>query len=223
MSRKSFVALFFCAICGCTSISSTLVNRTDSDVFIGNSDGKPSSHESATPYKGVPITLRVPTHLDVAIKESIWLDKSGTTICYVKATNRHLFVETKLVETDKVFTVDVKRPAAGTLTYTLGFGDNDPAKNLDNSQYFKSIAASIVDTTINDVNTSLQTLLPTIQKLAAKPTGAGDNIENLIEENRVVAWKRFDLDAPDFEAQVACFVELHLNACNSCKQYNAKP
>lgn len=220
MSRHvSTLVLSSLLFTGCTSISSTLVNRTDSDIFIGNSNGNVKSHCQARPFKGVPITLRVPTHLDIAVKETIFLrptdDKSE--LVRVRTPKRHLFVEANLVETDKVFAVDVKRPAAGTLDYTMEFGDN--ANNLDNSQYFKEIKNKIADKTIQDVTTALETVVPSLQKLAATPTTAGSDLKDVIQENRVVAWKRFDLDTHDFEQQVGMFLEQHLNCCNSCREY----
>ena len=213
---------------GCTSISSTLLNRTDNDVFIGNSNGEPNSHCGARPFKGVPITLRVPTHLDVAIKEKIFLRKlSNGNLVRVQTKQRSLFVEPTVIETDKVFTVDPKRPAAGTLTSTLTWGtDQSSAGGADNSQYFASIVNNIKDETIVDVTAALNTLLPTLKGLN---TSAGDDqpgggakatLESqLITESRTVAWKRFDLDAVGFEHEVADFVSQHMNCCNSCEAY----
>ncbi|MSR57641.1 MAG: hypothetical protein EXS05_08210 [Planctomycetaceae bacterium] len=202
---------------GCNSISSTLLNRTEDDTFFGNSNGDPCRKCQTRPFKGVPITLRVPTHFDIAIKETILLraDSEKKRLTRVSTPRPQLFVEARIVETDKVFTVDVKRPAAGTLDYTMAFGENKDA--LDNSQYFKQIKSKIVDKTINDVNTALQTILPLLPKPGlASPTAAGDGLSDVMSENRVVAWKRFDLDAPDFEHQVACFLEQHMNAASGC-------
>ncbi len=166
----------------------------------------------------------MPTHLDVAIKESIILakDNNGQKLYQLTSTKRQIFVEANLVETDKVFTVDPKRPAAGTLAQTLTFGNKGTnAGDPDNSQYFASIAYNIQDNTIKEVNNSLNTLLPLLGK---KPStgnpaaGGGENLSIIQEEvSGVIAWKRFDLDAPDFEAQVECFIEQHLNGCDDCQ------
>lgn len=209
---------------GCNSISSTLLNRTEDDTFFGNSNGEPCRKCQTRPFKGIPITLRVPTHFDIAIKETVLLRAdSKKRLTRVFTPRPQLFVDTQIVETDKVFTVDVKRPAAGTLEYTMAFGDNkDP---LDNTQYFKQIKSHIVDKTISDVNAALQTILPLLPKpmtgrstAADVPPPADPGLSNLLSENRVVAWKRFDLDAPDFEQQVACFLEQHMNGAGGWQQ-----
>lgn len=207
---------------GCTSISSTMLNRTDADFYVGNSNGRTKCDGQSRPFKGVPITVRVPTHLDVAIKESIMLAKDTETneLYQLASTRRHVFVEASLVESDKVFTVDPKRPAAGTMGYTFLFGDKAKAGDPDNSQYFKSISYQIKDRTVNEVNASLNTLLPLLarQSMTGRQAAAGEKISIIQEEIvGVVAWKRFDIDAPDFEAQVECFVEQHLNCCGSCQ------
>jgi hypothetical protein len=210
-------------IAGCTSMSSTMLNRQDDDVFVGNSNGQPRQDGRPRPFKGVPMTVRVPTHLDIAIKENILLyrTKDGR-LQRVKTAKRSLFVETTPIETDKVFMVDVKRPLAGTVDYTLTFGGVD-ANGTDNSQYFTEVKNKIQDKTIQDVNTALQSILPLLRGLpTGKSTGADLTSAldaQIIPEVRVVAWKRFDLDAPDFAQQVAAFIELHLNCCNDCREY----
>ncbi|MBI3861600.1 MAG: hypothetical protein HY290_06865 [Planctomycetia bacterium] len=204
---------------GCNSVSSTLVNRTESDLFYGNSNGKPCRKCQTRPFKGVPITIRVPTHLEIAVKETLFLELSSDEKRLQQVITPHpqLFIETKLVETDKVITVDPKRPAAGSLDYTMNFGKKDPDPSKDNAQYFTDIRSNIVDKTINDVNTALQGIIPLLQakKTSGKLTsGVNVDKDKFFEEHRVVAWKRFDIDAVDFEQQVADFIDQHLN-CNS--------
>lgn len=217
---KLLCALACVTTLGCSSVKSTVLNRTQDDVFFGNSNGNPDGNCAARPFNGVPITLRVPTHLDIAVKETILLRTFGSgdkmLLVRLQTPIRQLSIEAKLVETDKVFTVDVKRPAAGTLDYTMEFGDK--TGDLDNTQYFKQIKSHIVDKTVQDADKALQTVLPLLRK--ATPASAGDTASDLaaqvITETRTVAWKRFDLDTPDFEMEVGCFVEQHLNCCNNC-------
>ena len=40
---------------------------------------------------------------------------------------------------------------------------------------------------------------------------------------RTIAWKRFDINEPDFEQQLVQFVNLHLNDCNECGPSNTCP
>jgi hypothetical protein len=208
-------------VAGCTSISSTVLNRQDDDVFVGNSNGRPRGDGQPRPFKGVPMTIRVPTHLDIAIKENILLFRAPNgRMQRIKTAKRSLFVEPKCIETDKVFMVDVKRPLAGALNYKLVFGSN-VSGGPDNSQYFNEVKTHLADTTIQDVNTALGSILPLVAKLAAGDTNpsAPPLDSTIATEVRTVAWKRFDLDAPDLHQQVAAFVEQHLNCCNDCHEY----
>lgn len=202
---------------GCTSVKSTLINRTESDIFIGNSNGKPKAKCAARPFNGVPITLRVPTHVDVVIKEKILLRSKGIhDLTRVATTKRHLFVETRVIETDKVFTVDIKRPGAGTLNYGMTFGEGK------NAQYFAELSSEIEDNTLQDITEAIGTIT---QAVTTSQTGGNDPKAAMrptfFPETRTVAWRRFDIDSPAFEQQVAEFVSQHMNQCNSCALYEA--
>ncbi len=207
-----FLVLSVCAA-GCTTISSTMLNRTDNDVFVGNSNGDPNNNCGATPFKGIPITVKVPTHVDVAIRETYYLALNNGKLKELSVRHRNLDVETTLVETEKLFTVDFPRPASGSLDYGL---DLDPA-----TQYFTGIENTIIDNTIADVSSAINSLIPVIaaQTGAAGGLDVSDDLKkHLIVDTRVVAWKRFDINSPDIEFQVRDFVDKHVNCCNSCKQ-----
>jgi hypothetical protein len=221
--RGVAMTLMLVAVAGCNSISSSMLNRLETDDFVGNSNGEPKKHCQTRPYKGVPITLRVPTHVDVAVQEKVRFSFSDGELCAIRTPKRHLSVDTELIYTDKVFTVDVKRPAAGTADYTLEFGGQ--TASLDNRQYFKELKSKIVDETIEDVTGAIDTVFSAVP---ASKSG-DDNGETLtqrddvkfFDQTRTVAWKRFDVDAADFEMQVAAFVQQHLNGCHSCAGYHA--
>jgi hypothetical protein len=205
MLKKVVPVLLIATAWGCTSTTSTLLNRTDSNHVVGNSNGFTRAAGQSRPFKGVPITVRLPTHLDVTIKESDLYKDAAPPDHLTRipnATSRS--VETALVETDKVFTVDPKRPAAGNLTQTLDFGAGE------NSQYFQQIKYKIEDETIKDINAALNTLLPRIPTTTKGKSASSDLPEGVREMSRVVAWKRFDIDSPDFEQKVIAFVEMHL-------------
>ncbi len=232
--KRLYLLVTASCLAGCASVKSTAINRVDSDVFIGDSNGKPKVHCSARPFNGVPVTLRVPTHLDVAIQEKLLF------ICDGKTMKRHMgkrnfSVHTELVRTEKVFTVDPKRPAAGQLNYKMRFGANDG--NVDNSQYFSELDGFVVDRTIADVTLALRDITNALEgkgptkkpgatpepKDVPAPAGAAGAIApaeatvTYIPEVRTVAWQRFDIDSPTFEQDVAAFVELHMNRCHSCE------
>lgn len=215
---KLGLILSLLATVGCTSISSTALNRTDGDTFYGSSNGDPGANGETRPFKGIPMTVRVPTHVDVTIKEKVLLRVTDTEVVYLQAPKKHLSVESDIVYTDKVFTVDPKRPGGGSLDYNIGFGSKN--ENYDNRQYFKSIGTQITDTTIKDITKAIATVTEAIT------TSTGQLDVNrlpgkVVVKHRTVAWRRFDVDAPDFELQIQCFVEQHMNNCNSCSGYRA--
>lgn len=209
-SPRVALGLIALLVAGCNSISSTMLNRTESDMFIGNSNGQPQHGNQARPFKGVPITVRVPTHVDVAILEEVIFRLSGDSICRVSRPQPTYDVKVVPVYTDKVFTIDLKRPAGGDLDYTIEFGDGE------NSQYFKALNSKITDQTIQDINAAIQTVVKATTASTGNPK-PNDNPPKFEfkTEYRTVAWKRFDLDAVDFEDQIACFVSSRLNSANA--------
>ena len=145
MNARFVLSVMACGalgIAGCNSISSTALNRTDGDVFVGTSNGNGGPRCITKPFKGVPITVRVPTHVDIVVKEKVDLYYQGGELSSIKPCRRTLFVEPELIQTEKVFTVDINRPFSGDADYTLDF---DPAGK--NPQYFTQVKAKIVDTT----------------------------------------------------------------------------
>ena len=220
MNARFVLAVMACGalgVAGCNSISSTALNRTDGDIFVGTSNGSTGPRCITKPFKGVPITVRVPTHVDIVVKEKVDLYYQGGELSSIKPCRRTLFVEAKLIQTEKVFTVDINRPFSGDADYTLDF---DPAGK--NPQYFTQVKAKIVDTTIQDVNTALSTLMPLLSGNRTSADGGGDSGTELaaegtvIPEVRTVAWKRFDLNSPSLQCDVGAFVGQHLNCDRNC-------
>ena len=214
MQRKSLVASFgvLTLVCGCTSFTSTILNRLDDNSFVSSSNGEPCIHESARPFKGIPITLQVPSHLDIYIDETYFLQKStdagiadnGGDIYVMEESPVGTLrgVRADVIKSKKVFFVDFKRPASGTLDMGATFNDE---------QYFKSITSRLEDTTIMDSAALLGTVL---NFATGRSTAAGDGATDLppsvLRKTRVAAYRRFDINEPDFEQQVECFVRLHL-------------
>ena len=211
--RRYFLASFilFAGVMlspGCRSTSSTFMNRYDNDRIAGNSNGERGLHENAKPFKGIPVTMKVPTHLDVTVFETIYLDP--VSLKTVPTERRNLSAKADTVFSDKVFAVDPKKAAAGDTNYSFTMVDG----------YYTQVKTHVDDKTIKDINGALEKLLPL---LAAKPApkalsrfGESGSTTAPEEKTRVVAWKRFDLNSVDFEDQVTQFVEHHINNCNSC-------
>jgi hypothetical protein len=200
---------------GCRSTNSFFMRRFDSDQLAGSSNGKLGIHDNAKPFKGVPITLKVPTHVDITIQETIFLDYN--TLDPIVTERRNLKAAAATVYSDKLFSVDPKRAAAGQTEYT--FDMNNEHEDVMQRQYFKSISQKITDQTIQDVTAALNSILPLLApktapgaSFADAPTVSG----GLLSVDRDVAWKRFDIDSPDFEEQVRAFVDEQMNSCHSC-------
>lgn len=227
MARSIMALGWILSLVGCQSFSSTMLNRLGDNSFIGNSNGYADCANGARPFKGIPITLQVPSHLDVFIDEVYYLqgetktcgEGEDQTISYTtineplsddSSRTRILNVRTKLIKTKKVFTVDYKRPGSGSLNSNTTFSDE---------QYFKSITNSLTDTTITDSAALLDTVLKGVSTDAAGPTAEQmEAFKDVVRDTRVVAYKRFDINEPDFEMQVEAFVNQHLNNCDRCGQ-----
>ena len=186
-------------VCGCTTVRSTPLSRTESDTLY-------KDMERPQP-QGVPITLKVPTHVDVYIMETYYLqdaskDDNYVDLVEVPMQRRNLWVQIKTIETEKVFTVDWKRPFSGTLDYSASMSDE---------QYFTQLGAKITDNTIKDVTSAFSSIV------GKRTSAKGEVGADLIIDDRVVAFERFDIDACDFEQQVLTFVHHHLNACHDCE------
>lgn len=109
-------------------------------------------------------------------------------------------MSTEAIYTDKVFTVDFKRPAGGT----LGISDT----TFDAEQYFSKIKATYTENTLKDINTAFQTL--TGQATSVK---IGDNEQQLVVDEREVARARFDISEPRWEERMHAFVDQHVTGC----------
>ncbi|MCY2977105.1 MAG: hypothetical protein NTU79_00335 [Planctomycetota bacterium] len=117
-------------------------------------------------------------------------------------------VETQLEYTDKIFLIDFKRPAAGTL-------DLKNAK-MDDQQYFSQVQAEIEEKTIESISGALNTIKDPLVSLrpkrpnSAKPTNAntpeGESKDDVHFQKSVVAIQRFDISEPGWEDQMTCFV-----------------
>lgn len=184
---------------GCKSISSTALNRRSNDLLVN--DCKSTS--------GVPIRIKVPSHFQVHITETFMMQNEGSNKKWeiVKVPQPLLNVETNLRYTDKIFTVDFKRPAAGTSKYGAEFTDE---------QYFASIQHELEDKTIAETSAAIGNLIGAISKAAGGATVTPPANANIFTGTRTVAWAEFDINDPGFEEQVQAFVHHHVNCCHSC-------
>lgn len=134
--------------------------------------------------------------------------------------------ETQLLETEKIFTVDHVRPAAGTMRFKT---------NLSKDQSIQKMATHSADDTIRQVSVAVQRFFmnlngetladvanTTVDPVAdlgsrdgakVRPVPApvsltkADVVGDARVKRRVVAARVFELDAPDLELQVMSFLE----------------
>jgi hypothetical protein len=195
------------ALTGCVSFSTSALTRYDDNSFTGDSNGETNIFGGTRPYKGVPVTLELTTHLDVFIDQTVMITESGD-LARVKPSRA---IRTDHVKTKKIFLVDIKRPASGSLDSTINFNGN---------QYFDNITAATVDTTITDSAALLETIISKLP-VAAKPTGAdgspsqgdplGQRQHTFTPRTSTIAYRRFDINSPGFEQDLQAFVDQHLN------------
>ena len=182
-------------IAGCTSVKTTYLHRNEDDT------GWKTNH-----LKGVPITLDVPTHVRFNVIERYFL-VNGQPLRYPTPINEAVVardVKYDLITEKKIFTVDMKRPAAGPYQNNTTF----------DYQSIKSIDHRLDDQTIEQVGKQVNALVSTLTT-GNLPTGfataTGDEPEAGVDPNistveSIVCSAVFKLDAPDFEVQVAEFL-----------------
>lgn len=190
------MAMVIFSTIGCSSIRSTLLTRNEHN-----------TGWSQVPHlKGVPVTVKVPTHLKVIVKEKHFLANTSVgginRYDYIKLPTPMRYVETDVEYSEKVFTVDFKRPAAGTMNLTL---DMDAEK-----QYFDQIQHEVEDQTLDQIG-SLVGSLGQAGLFGAASTNTNDSDNNLKEVESTVAYQLFEIDDPNFETQVKEFLNCHIN------------
>ena len=188
----------------CMSTQSTLLHRDETNQW-WQRKGK---------LKGVPITLKVPTHIKVEVLEHHYLTNitpsggGGTetgNLEFVELNTPIRSVKTELIETEKVFTVDPKRPAAGSLNASIKF----------DGQYFDDIDYDVSDETIAD----LTNLIGNVARggLFGNPTTSGEEVDKRIQQiDSHVASAMFALDSPTVELEIQQFLTKHISGCHTC-------
>ena len=198
----TLMVLVTAASIGCSSMQSTLLTRNES-----NTNWCTIKH-----LKGVPITLKVPTHLRVYIYQKHFLEQINvggvTKWQLVEMPAIHDF-SSETLYTDQIFTTDFKRPAAGAFNLDL---------DMTEDQYVERVQQDITDETLEQIGALIEKLpglfvpAPVPGAKQASDTDAGVTLKEI---KSVVAAGLFEVDAPDFEIQVESFVRCHLNGRNA--------
>ncbi|QDU05507.1 hypothetical protein V6x_52440 [Gimesia chilikensis] len=210
--KHSIIGCTLILLAGCSSFSTTAIDRTEDDTIVVN---------PTKPIKGIPVAIRVPTHLELSIIETTYWEKKTSPktkpslerldTCRATRTVLH-----NIKETEKIFVVDPMKPGAGTQSYGFEFQSNgtDAEESSQGKGYLKNVKYKIDDTTITESAKLLRTVMDTIP--SALLTGANDvdqNTSDLISTDCTVAFQRFDINSPSFEYDVAEFLDTHLNCC----------
>jgi len=184
---------------GCTSMTSTMLTRDENNQFWTRKSN----------LKGVPITLKVPTHVQLTIFERHYL--------FADNTGKHHRIQLPFVVRDfsqnfiyseKIFTVDFKRPAAGLYNLNL---------DLTPDQYIDELQHDVTDETIKQVTALVKQIAPQALKGPKFGAASGDPAAPFEEIQSVVAVDMFEIDAPDFEEQMTAFVNGHLNQAHESR------
>jgi hypothetical protein len=188
---------------GCSSIRSDLF--TD--------DGCQDCTKVKKHLHGVPTTLDVPTHVAVYVIRTSYgrVSDKGEVTFVPELESRSVAAES--VVQKEVFTVDFKRPAAGSLKYNVKF---DTRK-----QYITKISNTSNDQTITSVANLMAQILRTAPTLgrggAAGGTDGGQTatqIEDLMPFQEVVVGELFALSEPNVQERIQGFLDLYLNNCD---------
>lgn len=197
MSRLTvFSILFAFALAGCKSIKSTMLQRDEFNMGW-----------QTIKSDGIPITLKVPTHFRIAIVDVRYAqihEKLGWTLLSDRNTAvTAVQVDHGFIYTEKVFTVDPKRPAAGDIDFTIDLAEND--------QYIDKITSDITDRTIQETSAAFEKIF-----LAFKPgsgvalnSNLGTATNPLAPLESVRAMDVFEIDDPCFEQNVSAFLTQH--------------
>lgn len=205
LSRAMLVATALLTSIGCTSYRSTIMSRQPNDTLAFNAQ----KHS-----RGVPVTLKVPTHVDVFIEEEYLISQSkgtgqsNTQIPDLGMPMRSVRMET--VYTPKVMTVDFVRPVAGTLDIGNAYKDGIA---IDDEQYFASIKGKIDDKTLSTINEQFAGITKILGITPAKAASAGGDESNAkgVESFRsTIAFRRFDINECNWEVEVEAFVSQHI-------------
>lgn len=214
------LALLWLSATGCSSLHTTFFRRHDDDTLCKEND---------VPIHGVPVMVKVPTHLELRVDETIHLIKEPgkTTVQVIGPAGTTLrSVDANLRVTEKMFVLDPKRPMSGTANYGFAFqskpdGNSNAAKDLARGAaghgYLQGLKYKVDDQTLANVSTFLANIAPLLATPVARSEDApADPLKGVYTTRRTIAFGLFDLASPSFEDEVNAFLEEHVNRCSPC-------
>ncbi|MBL8819255.1 MAG: hypothetical protein JNL58_24705 [Planctomyces sp.] len=210
------ILVIACVLSGCSAVRTEMWTRDEYDGLHPDSKCHPLAKKH---LNGVPVMLKVPSHLEIRIMERVYARHEPERQCLqvVEFERPHLSATYELKYTEKMFIVDPQRTAAGEGRYGFAFAGNSDAIRDGNNQppeghgYLASGKYTADDETI--VRSS--ELLSTVIGLSSRAKDSDDedlaSKMDLIKTDRLVAFRRFDLSSPLLDAEVTAFLATHLN------------
>jgi hypothetical protein len=160
--------------------------------------------------EGVPVTVKLPTHLDVRVVERRYFDPKSQAVIQAPGPDARLHdfvtrdVEFSVREKDQVFLVDAVRPAAGQQKLNAEF----------TGQYFTEYDTYVNDKTIDTITAIIKQFTPGAPAGGAKGTAfTTPDAAKWTQIDRVVAAKVFEFRDVNLEANLMCFLNAYLNDC----------
>lgn len=215
--RAGMLLIAIVALSGCSSFRTQAVDRMDNDTLVVN----PNS-----PLKGIPVSLRVPTHLELNVVETTYWEKQDIpgerpTLKALETCRPTRTVIYTVKETEKIFLVDPMRPGAGTESYGFDFQSSDATKTGSAGKgHLKKVTYKVDDKTITESANLLSKSLGLINALQTSAAPQATT-STLIETQRSVAYTRVDINSPTFECDVEAFLDLYVNT--ECMQIRVCP
>lgn len=150
-------------VCGCRSIESRLI---DSDPRTGRL--------AEAKLQGYPITLKVPTHLRITLYRNHFVEELSNgglqVVTYQKEPLTTVTYSSQLLETEKIFTVDHRRPAAGQLQYGVNFTED---------QYIDSVSSAATEDAIRQSSLALARAATLLRSGSVNPRSESDATRGL--------------------------------------------
>lgn len=238
MNRRHFIQsslLLSIGMAGCRSIESTFIQRN------------PFTNEIAgTSLDGYPITLKVPTHVRVTLYQNHFLTGTADSwqLIQVEGASGPLSAvsfSTQLVETEKIFTIDHKRPLAGQIQYGVNFTEDQYIDEFSEAATEDALRQSTIamartidilqggspgartdaqrTRTLKDAGLTFDSLYDSTAapKPRLAPTEAfvgGFDPDTVPGDpvSSVLATDLFEIEDPEFDLKVASFLQCH--TCN---------
>ena len=195
LRRRLFRGLSLCTLAvgiGCTTIKTKYYDYDE------------TGERGVKCLKGLPVTLKVPTHLRLEVTETHYFTTDGKLIPTGKPARG---LDYQFIDVKELYTVDFKRPAAGILDLKVGL----------EGQYFKKIQTDVTDESLAKIADLVQAAIAVLPSAAAKAISENNNTDKPgtgpVAIPRALAVEVFDLRTPGIEARVQAFLDRYINNC----------